>query len=528
MANLNESDLYEAGIYQLEEDDPVLGGPTGIDNLAPRQLANRTRYQRLRNVTPWDASLPYPANVAYVSYGGSTWKSVGESTNVAPGSDAAKWVRWGYTAAELASALGDAVTVHEGKSDPHPQYAMDSDLTAHTGAANPHGQYVRHDAAQGLTTPQATQARANINAETAGTAVSEIQKNAARYAADTGAANAAAAAFAPAITALTDGMELWVQAAATNTGALTMAVNALAAKPVVGEANIALQGGEYLAGGLCHLSWSAALDKFILHGCNGAPLQVANGTKSQHTAAMGQLSGVVGTVRNGRMYLGAANASGTFTADELILASALGGLQYRLPGFNKTVNLGTVGAGGMDVGAPPATGFVALYAIYNPTSGASALLATNATAAVAPEVYGGANMPAGYTASALVSVWPVSSSQFTMGLQRDRALNITATVVLNTSAANQATTALSIASVVPMNAKSVSGWSTRQSSTATSGLFLMGDANGMGSQQIATGSTSGTGYVGGCFNFLLSTAQTIYWQVANSLSSQAYISGYTF
>jgi hypothetical protein len=56
MANLNETDQWVEGVYQLEEDDPVLGGPTGIDNRAPRELANRSRYQRLRNVTPWDAT----------------------------------------------------------------------------------------------------------------------------------------------------------------------------------------------------------------------------------------------------------------------------------------------------------------------------------------------------------------------------------------------------------------------------------------------------------------------------------------
>ena len=141
MANLNETDQWEAGIYQLEEDDPVLGGPTGIDNLAPRQLANRARYQRLRNVTPWDATLTYPANVAYVSYGGTTWKSVGESLNVVPGEDAAKWVRWGFTAAELDAALGDSVAAHEAKANPHPQYATDADLAAHVAAANPHPGY---------------------------------------------------------------------------------------------------------------------------------------------------------------------------------------------------------------------------------------------------------------------------------------------------------------------------------------------------------------------------------------------------
>lgn len=42
MANLQEKPAWEAGIYQLETSDPVLGGPDGIDNLQAKQLANRT------------------------------------------------------------------------------------------------------------------------------------------------------------------------------------------------------------------------------------------------------------------------------------------------------------------------------------------------------------------------------------------------------------------------------------------------------------------------------------------------------
>ncbi len=42
MANLQETGVWEAGIYQLETSDPVMGGAGGISNRAPRQLANRT------------------------------------------------------------------------------------------------------------------------------------------------------------------------------------------------------------------------------------------------------------------------------------------------------------------------------------------------------------------------------------------------------------------------------------------------------------------------------------------------------
>lgn len=42
MANLVETNRWEAGIYQFETSDPVMGGPNGVDNRPTRELANRT------------------------------------------------------------------------------------------------------------------------------------------------------------------------------------------------------------------------------------------------------------------------------------------------------------------------------------------------------------------------------------------------------------------------------------------------------------------------------------------------------
>ena len=44
MAYLPEENTYEAGIYQLELTDKVMGGANGISNLQGKQLANRTKY----------------------------------------------------------------------------------------------------------------------------------------------------------------------------------------------------------------------------------------------------------------------------------------------------------------------------------------------------------------------------------------------------------------------------------------------------------------------------------------------------
>ncbi|TFW71513.1 hypothetical protein C3Y98_05295 [Methylotenera oryzisoli] len=44
MTGLVEGNAWEAEIYQLETDDPVMGGAEGIDNLQAKQLASRTQY----------------------------------------------------------------------------------------------------------------------------------------------------------------------------------------------------------------------------------------------------------------------------------------------------------------------------------------------------------------------------------------------------------------------------------------------------------------------------------------------------
>ena len=44
MAYVAEESVWKEGVYQLEERDPVLGGPNGISNQPSKDLACRTRY----------------------------------------------------------------------------------------------------------------------------------------------------------------------------------------------------------------------------------------------------------------------------------------------------------------------------------------------------------------------------------------------------------------------------------------------------------------------------------------------------
>jgi hypothetical protein len=207
-----------------------------------------------------------------------------------------------------------------------------------------------------------------------------------------------------------------------------------------------------------------------------------------------------------------------------------------LSSFSKTINLATTGAGGMDVGAAPVSGYVALYAIYNPTTQTSALLATNATAAAQPNVYGGANMPAGYTASALVSVWPTNaSSQFIVAYQTDRTLAFGLTLGANTTTQIGSVTSLSVSSIIPKNAKTCSGLMAVSSTNATNAATnVYSSSTSIGNQQAASsGATAGNLAASSPYNKLqIITAQTIYWlSVVGSgtfISGTVYINGYDF
>ena len=353
------------------------------------------------------------------------------------------------------------------------------------------------------------------------------------YAAGGGTANAHTAAFNPPVAALTDGMVLKYKASVANTGACTFNPNGLGAKPLVGFGHSALQGGEIVVNSAVWLQYNTSIGggSWVLIDSSGGAFQVAPATQSQHAVQFSQVAGVVGQARNLRMSVAAASATATLTADEIVVETALGGLRYCLASFNKTINLATTGAGGMDTGTAPVNGFVGIYAIYNPTSGASALLAVNAASVVA-SVYGGANMPAGYSASALVGVWLTNGSgQFIVGYQSDRFTCYTTTTVLITSAVTGSITSLSIAAVVPPNAKYISGNTLISCSTASViHLDIYPSTAAVGNKQNYSTTTAANGGNAASFDRLqLLTPQTMGYyatSTAGTPSFQIAITGY--
>lgn len=309
---------------------------------------------------------------------------------------------------------------------------------------------------------------------------------------DTGAANAYTATNSPALVSGTwvNGVTQQIKVANTNTAASTYAPDGLATIPIYGLGLQPLQGGEMFAGGTAILmkqtiaGVNSGNPIAVLLECAGGAQQVAPATQSQHAPQMGQVAGVVGSARNLAMSVTAASATATLTADEIIVETALGGVRYCLPSFSKTINLATTGAGGMDTGSAPTSGYVALYAIYNPTTGASALLARNATSAVQPNVYGGANMPSGYTASALVGLWGTNGSgQFRPGYQTDREVFFNFISVLSGGTATSFTS-FSLAAAIPPGSRKWGGCLYAQPGNVNNGAYVAADANGTGNQSI--------------------------------------------
>lgn len=238
-------------------------------------------------------------------------------------------------------------------------------------------------------------------------------------------------------------------------------------------------------------------------------------------------STVVGESRNLTGNLAAASTTLTITADEIVVANALSGTHYRLASFSKSLNLSTTGAGGMDTGTVPASGFVAIYAIYNPTTQASALLGVNATSSKVPDVYGGSNMPSGYTASCLVIVWRTASSQMVQGRVQGRLFYGLQIQVATTAGASNAYSSLSVSSAVPLNARACSGWSSITAATTTEVLtsYVASDASGNSVHRVI-----GIGYCGSNFKVPMITSQAIFRRTGqtgtSTISQDIYITGY--
>lgn len=261
----------------------------------------------------------------------------------------------------------------------------------------------------------------------------------------------------------------------------------------------------------------ATLASPALTGTPTAPTAAigTNTTQIATTAFAQTLAAVVGATRN----LVVKQSTVTrliVTADEIMVETALGGAVSKVASLNVTLDVTTTGANGMDIGTPSASSDLHIYAIRG-AGQSNAVLATISGSGAS--IYPGANMPSGYTMSALISSIKMNSSgQFNYTYQIDRSIRFVKINAVNiTSSVPTSFTSLVISSIVPANAKSVSGV-TGTPNVVTGGGIFASDANGTGYQGgYNTPSTQplvidGFESITQIIDLALSTAQTVYYK----------------
>ena len=107
MANIETTDIWSPDVYQWADGDVLDGGPESLEVLPVKQMANRSIFQRLRNVTPWSdtlaAAFGYPQGACVMHSGVSLRAKIANA--VEPGTDATKWERWGFSDDEFNAKL---------------------------------------------------------------------------------------------------------------------------------------------------------------------------------------------------------------------------------------------------------------------------------------------------------------------------------------------------------------------------------------------------------------------------------------
>ncbi|MRT30907.1 hypothetical protein [Herbaspirillum sp. CAH-3] len=261
------------------------------------------------------------------------------------------------------------------------------------------------------------------------------------------------------------------------------------------------------------------------------PVQVAAATAGAHAAQLSQVVGQLGPSPQMSAVVGAsATASLAFTDEQVIVGTALNGTRWALPSFNQTLNLATTGAGGMDTGSAPASGFVAVYAGLNTTTGARTVFAQTVGASAPTTIYSGANAPAGYNATGLISILPTNGSgQFLAYVaQTGRSIVIPSVTVLTGGGPSAPYTAISLNTALPRGSKAVSGsLATTVGSLAQANASLAPNAGGAGAQSVAVPATGSPMVVP--FRCVLSEDRRIYYSTGSSISNLNVVTtGYEF
>ena len=311
--------------------------------------------------------------------------------------------------------------------------------------------------------------------------------DAAGYAAGTTAAGAMTATLSPAPASYFAGMTVKILVDATNTGAVTLNLNGLGAVFILKNVNRALSPGDLVANDIVTLIHDGT--QFQLQRRNGAAV-----------------------VASGRNIVATNSGSSTnvnVTADELVLKNT-DGAPVLLTTVNVTGVLSASGMNGLDTGSRATGTWYYFYVIYNGTT-VAALFSASRTAPT---------LPAGYTAFALVGAAYNSSGNALVNFhQADRQVFLDPQAALNGAGATSYTS-LTLAAMVPPNAKSCFGQAGINNNTGGA-LAVAGNSTGLGAMAVilSTSSNNMDTFTGvGTFDIPLPTAQTLYYKTDASSS----------
>jgi hypothetical protein len=340
-----------------------------------------------------------------------------------------------------------------------------------------------------------------------------------------GTVNALTATITSNLTTPQDGMPLTITASGANTSG-TVTLNLTMGSTVTGVKNIVRGGNQLLivgdipsAGYPIQLNWSATYNAWVMSNPS-----ISSGA-----------SGIVGDIRNLNLLVTTPSFSTTITADEIILINSTGAQSIKLTNFSKTLNLSTVGAGGMDNGSPPTNNFVAIYAAYNPTTATASVFATNASV-YRTGFYNGSFLPSGYIYTALIAVVPTDSSgHINSCRQIDRTLHIPKNLILSTTTSLPvAATPQSAAAAVPLNAVAINSIFdlTPLSGTGSLSVSVLDNAGSSIGESVATWYAVSPSTLVATFNdtYVANTQTFNFSLIASGITNTGvsiFISGYT-
>ncbi|MFZ6724719.1 gp53-like domain-containing protein [Undibacterium sp. MH2W] len=125
-----------------------------------------------------------------------------------------------------------------------------------------------------------------------------IQAGSMSYSVDTGAQNAYAVTYAPAIAAVTPGLLIFFRAANANTGPSTIAINGLQPIALVGAAHLPLAGNEIVANSECMAIYNESISSFVLLEASGGAVQVGTASQDSHAVQLKQMTSSLTNLSN--------------------------------------------------------------------------------------------------------------------------------------------------------------------------------------------------------------------------------------